>query len=102
MKLIFSNEPALYERRKEHGGVKDGFYATVCHSMKMIQGAKIILKGCHSSFIQSPMRQNLSPQLKINKYHVKIGGLLIIVFIHLRSLGIQFTPNNPPPHENGR
>ena len=31
MKLTFSNEPALYERRKEHGGVKDGFCATeVC------------------------------------------------------------------------
>ena len=28
MKLTFSNEPALYERRKEHGGVKDGFCAT--------------------------------------------------------------------------
>ena len=38
MKLTFSNEPALYERRKEHGGVKDRFYATevyVCQSKKM-------------------------------------------------------------------
>ena len=35
MKLTFSNEPALYERRKEHGAVKDGFYASVCHSKKM-------------------------------------------------------------------
>ena len=38
MKLTSSNEPALYERRKEHGGVKDRFYATevyVCQSKKM-------------------------------------------------------------------
>ena len=38
MKLTFPNEPALYERRKEHGGVKDRFYATevyVCQSKKM-------------------------------------------------------------------
>ena len=35
MKLTFSNEPALYEQRKENGGVKDGFYATeVCVSAR--------------------------------------------------------------------
>ena len=28
MKLTFSNEPALYEQRKEHGGVKGGVYAS--------------------------------------------------------------------------
>ena len=36
MKLTFSNEPALYERRKGHGGVKDGFCATeVCVRAKI-------------------------------------------------------------------
>ena len=36
MKLTFSNESALYERRKGHGGVKDGFCATeVCVRAKI-------------------------------------------------------------------